>query len=134
MSSLSAADDYNSEKEILLSFRSYIEEHPYLIHFNGSSFDLPYLKHRCRANGIEDFLSPLPNLDLCTTARSMKTGTFSENCRLKTIETKLGFCAEIASAGRTAFSYTQPICKAKFSDRRAVKSTVIYCSFIMKMI
>ena len=33
------ADDYNSEKEILLSFRSYIEEHPYLIHFNGSSFE-----------------------------------------------------------------------------------------------
>lgn len=73
------ADDYNSEKEILLSFRSYIEEHPYLIHFNGSSFDLPYLKHRCRANGIEDFLSPLPNLDLCTTARSMKQVLSLEN-------------------------------------------------------
>ena len=94
------ADDYNSEKEILLSFRSYIEEHPYLIHFNGSSFDLPYLKHRCQANGIEDFLSALPNLDLCATARSMKQVLSLENCRLKTIETKLGFLRRDSFSGK----------------------------------
>lgn len=85
------ADDYTSEKELLLSFRSYIEDHPYLVHFNGSSFDLPYLKHRCQANGIEDFLSSKENLDLCTTARSLKQALSLENCRLKTIETKLRF-------------------------------------------
>lgn len=56
-------DDFSEEKELLLLFRSFLAEHPTLIHYNGCGFDIPYLNkkfsryklmHQIEANAATD--------------------------------------------------------------------------------
>ena len=37
------ADDYQSEEPILEAFLSYLEDFSYLYHFNGCTFDIPFV-------------------------------------------------------------------------------------------
>lgn len=41
------ADNYQSEKEMLVQFLNTLEDFSFLIHFNGRTFDIPYIKAKC---------------------------------------------------------------------------------------
>ncbi|MCH1983591.1 ribonuclease H-like domain-containing protein [Ruminococcus sp. OA3] len=61
------------EKHAIGSFADALPEASCLIHFNGRSFDLPYLKHKCVYYGIADFLSLIPELDLYSVLRPYRS-------------------------------------------------------------
>ena len=42
------ADDYKSEAHIINSFLKLLEDFDYLYHFNGRTFDIPYLLSKCK--------------------------------------------------------------------------------------
>lgn len=46
------ADDYQSEPRILEAFFSYLERFTYLYHFNGCTFDIPFVTAKCEKHGI----------------------------------------------------------------------------------
>ena len=46
------ADDYRSEPMILEAFLSYLEDFTYLYHFNGCTFDIPFVTAKCEKHGI----------------------------------------------------------------------------------
>lgn len=46
------ADDYQSEPEILEAFLSYLKDFSYLYHFNGCTFDIPFITAKCEKHGI----------------------------------------------------------------------------------
>lgn len=46
------ADDYQSEAPILEAFLSYLEDFSYLYHFNGCTFDIPFVKAKCEKHHI----------------------------------------------------------------------------------
>lgn len=46
------ADNYQSEATILESFLSYLEDFSYLYHFNGCTFDIPFVKAKCQKHHI----------------------------------------------------------------------------------
>lgn len=46
------ADDYQSEPKILEAFLSYLEDFTYLYHFNGCTFDIPFVTAKCEKHGI----------------------------------------------------------------------------------
>ncbi len=46
------ADDYQSEEPILEAFLSYLEDFSYLYHFNGCTFDIPFVKAKCKKHHI----------------------------------------------------------------------------------
>ena len=51
------AEDLSEEEAVLKAFSERIHGKKRLIHFNGSTFDLPFLQARCRKYGLEpDFL------------------------------------------------------------------------------
>lgn len=47
------ADNYKSEPDILLSFLEILDKYKYLYHFNGRTFDIPYILDKCRKHGIK---------------------------------------------------------------------------------
>ena len=46
------ADDYKSEAQILSNFLDLLEKYTYLYHFNGKTFDIPYILNKCEKHNI----------------------------------------------------------------------------------
>ena len=46
------ADDYKSEKKILEYFLEYLKKFRVLYHFNGATFDIPYILQKCQKHHI----------------------------------------------------------------------------------
>ena len=61
---LSEAPTEEEERSLLCAFGSLASQKKYLVHFNGTSFDVPYLSHRYRYSGLENPLSSLMQIDL----------------------------------------------------------------------
>ncbi|MCI9078570.1 MAG: ribonuclease H-like domain-containing protein [Lachnospiraceae bacterium] len=47
------ADNYKSEPDIILSFLEVLHNYKYLYHFNGKTFDIPYILDKCVKYGIK---------------------------------------------------------------------------------
>ncbi|WP_130807298.1 ribonuclease H-like domain-containing protein [Senegalia massiliensis] len=78
------------EKEMLIKFIAFISKFKYLISFNGDTFDIPFLNSRIKTNSIDYNINKNNNIDLLKIARKNKNILELENCKLKTIENKLG--------------------------------------------
>lgn len=57
-------DDMAQEKELIRSFLSFSDSFELLIHFNGTTFDVPYLQKKCRRHCLPDTFSTKKQLDL----------------------------------------------------------------------
>ena len=70
------AEDEKEEKDILTHFLSWITEPDnktdLLIHFNGDSFDLPFIAARCQVHGLSCCLPGIPSRDLYRSVRPLK--------------------------------------------------------------
>ncbi len=82
------------EKELLLDFTAFLHEFAIrqnvsLVHFNGDTFDLPYVRHKCVFYGIPDPFAESESIDLCKTARKLKKITGMQSVRQKDVETYL---------------------------------------------
>ena len=93
------ADNYHSEKEILLAFLAFLEKFQCLYHFNGKTFDIPYILQKCQRHAItlsshnkkiledqEDALS----IDLLKHARRLRKVLGLEKCSQTALEQWLG--------------------------------------------
>ncbi len=59
------ADDFSSETIILKSFFEFQKNFNTLIHFNGSRFDIPYLKSCCNQYSLPYKFTYRTNIDIC---------------------------------------------------------------------
>lgn len=93
------ADDYRSEKAILIDFLEFLKDFTYLYHFNGNTFDIPYIIKKCNRHKIripescktifedkEDRYS----IDLLKHIRKLKPLLSLEKCNQTRIEHWLG--------------------------------------------
>ena len=79
--------DYIEEPNIIEAYLSHLDEDSIHVTFNGKTFDVPFIKNRCRYNGIDADLD-LPHLDLMYFAKSMWNEKLP-NCQLQTIEKEI---------------------------------------------
>lgn len=83
------ADDYCSEKSLLTSFFSFVEDFDVLIHYNGTGFDLPYLKRKCCQHGLPFSFDGIRSLDIYKELSPYKKLLPLPNLKQKTIEATL---------------------------------------------
>ena len=76
--------DYIEEPNIIEAYLSHLDEDSIHVTFNGKTFDVPFIKNRCRYNGIDADLD-LPHLDLMYFAKYLWRDELP-NCQLQTIE------------------------------------------------
>lgn len=88
-----------------------------LVHFNGSSFDLPFLKHRCKALHLTESLSQLPSLDLYRELLSMPA-FFRQmpDHKQKSFELLIGYPREDRLSGKEMITAFQEYAKTKDSS------------------
>lgn len=68
---LSECSDDTSESLLLKEFCRIAASRKYLVHFNGTSFDVPYLANRCKALQIPQTFFEMPQIDLYRELRRM---------------------------------------------------------------
>lgn len=99
------------EKEILMTFKEIVRSYPYLLSYNGNTFDIPFLRSRYKYHGIDCPLDKSMNIDLLKVARQLSKELDLENYKLKTVEEFLGIYREDAISGKESvdlyFSYVK---------------------------
>jgi uncharacterized protein YprB with RNaseH-like and TPR domain len=78
------ARDYAEEAAILAELDETLRNRGVLVSYNGRSFDIPYLKGRLRANGLDDRFDAF-HLDLLCHTRKYYRPVLPD-CRLVTVE------------------------------------------------
>lgn len=86
------ADTPGSEPELLAAFFTYLKERrcqeggPILLHFNGDTFDIPFLLKRCRHHGLPYDFSGIRSVDIYQKIRPYKTLLGLESLKQKAVE------------------------------------------------
>lgn len=88
------ADNPEAEPECLEAFFSMTREKTVLVHFNGDTFDLPYLAGRARHYGIPFDLSHTESIDIFRRIRPCRKLLGMDSMKLKAVEQFLGISRE----------------------------------------
>ncbi|MDH3217534.1 MAG: ribonuclease H-like domain-containing protein, partial [Candidatus Krumholzibacteria bacterium] len=81
------ARDYSEEKGMLLHLRDVVGRYPMIVTFNGSGFDVPFLRIRMAVTRVEA-VTPFEHVDLFDTAKEHFADVLAD-CKLETIERHL---------------------------------------------
>lgn len=84
------AETFDDETAVLTCFLTLLEKHRTIITFNGSGFDIPYIKAKCRTLHLPDAFSDKNHIDLFKIVSSLKFLLKLPNYKQKTIEAFLG--------------------------------------------
>lgn len=79
------------EYELLYKLNQLLPNYDTLIHFNGDSFDLPFLKERMKLYNIQELISGLDSFDYYKYLRPMKRFIGTDDLKLKTLEKYAGY-------------------------------------------
>lgn len=114
---LAESEEPSEEIQVLESFCRVALTKNCLVHFNGSSFDLPFLKHRCKALHLTESLSQLPSLDLYRELLSMPA-FFRQmpDHKQKSFELLIGYPREDRLSGKEMITAFQEYAKTKDSS------------------
>ncbi|MCR5279230.1 MAG: ribonuclease H-like domain-containing protein [Lachnospiraceae bacterium] len=80
------ADRYSDEEEILKEFIDFSKPFKYLIHFNGSTFDIPYLTAKFREYHISFNFERFTGFDIYKQVSKLKSFLLLEDCKQKSVE------------------------------------------------
>lgn len=114
------ADDYTSEKDILLSFSDFVSTCTTVVHYNGSSFDIPYLEKKYMAHQLPSPFPSKKSVDLMRGLPKDKAFFKTDNRRLTSMEKLLSFTRNDTFTGKDCIRlYTDFMQKKYFRDRTA---------------
>lgn len=74
------------EYELLFTFNKFIKDFNFIIHYNGNSFDIPFIEKRMKFYNINNNFKRFEQLDLYNVLRPYKELLGLENLKLKTVE------------------------------------------------
>lgn len=85
------ANDYKSEKDILIAFSSFLKDFDFIVNYNGDHFDIPYLEKKYEKYNITSPFLGKSSIDIYKKVKHLKNILCTENMKLSTIEKKLLF-------------------------------------------
>lgn len=116
------ADDYISEEEILRSFASFSSSFDIFVHYNGSTFDIPYLEKKYRASHLPSPFAVKESLDLFRNIKKRKIPFPVPNRKLTTMEHLAGFERHDTYSGKDCIRlYTDFMQNKYFRNPNALK-------------
>lgn len=97
----------SEEEEVLTAFSSLLESRKCLIHFNGSSFDLPYIMHKFTMYELEHAWNMHTQIDLYHRFSPYKRLLSLEHMRQKDLERAAGLIREDTYSGKDLIAIYQ---------------------------
>ncbi|MCC8066226.1 MAG: ribonuclease H-like domain-containing protein, partial [Clostridiales bacterium] len=92
------------ESLLLSSFSHLVNQYRHLIHFNGTTFDLPFIQKRTVANSLEPLLIKMNSLDLYQYFRKLKTILNLSHMNQSALEKYTGWEREDCLSGKEMVS------------------------------
>ena len=80
------AEKYEEEADIIRAFFLFSANYKYFIHFNGSTFDLPFIEQKCSQYDLPYSFDQFEQLDIYKRVTPYKYFLKLPNCKQKTIE------------------------------------------------
>ncbi|MCI9176743.1 MAG: ribonuclease H-like domain-containing protein [Lachnospiraceae bacterium] len=110
----------DQEQEILSAFLELLPQYDTLISFNGTGFDVPFLKGRCAYHKIPEHLDSFRHLDIYKQLSRYKSILGLSNLKQKTLEEFLGIVREdLYSGGDLISIYSEYAKNAALSSQDA---------------
>ena len=89
----------DEEPELLRTFLNFASRYSYLIHYNGNTFDLPFIKHKADQYNIHCRFEKMEGLDIYRRIMPYKNFLKLPDCKLKSVEAFLGISREDGYTG-----------------------------------
>lgn len=83
------AETTQEESCLLFEFFDFMKNYDYLIHYNGTGFDIPYLMHKCTHYNLPYSFEKIESIDLYKILFPVKSMLKLENLKQKTVESYL---------------------------------------------
>lgn len=84
------AENFNEEANILMAFHKFIQNFDTIIHFNGNSFDMPFLQERGKKYHLDFNFDEFQSIDIYKPVSRINHILKMENQKQKTFENLLG--------------------------------------------
>lgn len=123
------AEDKNAEKEALSAFSDFIKDKKYLICYNGTTFDLPYLRKKYEKHGLTFQSYKYEIIDFYRVFASYKGFLGLKGMKQKDIEKFLGIIREDKFSGCELIEWYSKYLKLRFSD--SAEKDEIYNALIL---
>lgn len=114
------AENRQDEPELLRSFSALLAEYDTVISFNGTGFDIPYLKAKYRAHDISDPFCTCVLLDIYKEISRLKTLLALPDLKQKSIESFLGITRQDTYSGGELIEVYQAYRRAPSTDALAL--------------
>lgn len=123
------AEDNKSEKEALSAFSDFIKDKKYLICYNGTTFDLPYLRKKYEKHGLTFQSYKYVIIDFYRVFASYKGFLGLKGLKQKDIEKFLGIIREDKFSGGELIEWYSKYLRLRFSD--SAEKDEIYNALIL---
>ena len=84
------AENFNDEANVLMAFHKFIQNFNTIIHFNGNSFDIPFVKERGKKYMLDFDFDQYQQIDIYKAVNSLNHILKMENQKQKSFEKLLG--------------------------------------------
>ena len=110
------AEDNKSEKEALSAFSDFIKDKKYLICYNGTTFDLPYLMKKYEKHSLTFEAYKYEIIDFYRVFSSYRKFLRLSGLKQKDVEAYLGILREDKYSGGELVEWYAKVLKLRFSD------------------
>ncbi len=88
------AESPKDEPAVIQAFFDFLSDYRLLVHFNGNTFDIPFVSKRAALYEIEDSLSTIESFDILKYIRACKSILGLKSCSQKAVELFMGIYRE----------------------------------------
>ena len=83
-------ENYSEETDVLTEFFGFMQDYQWLVHFNGTTFDLPYLLQKCAILKLPYNFDHIKSLDIYRKINPFRGLLKLPDCKQSTLEKAMG--------------------------------------------
>jgi len=116
------SESIHEEASLITSFFDFLKAYELLIHFNGTGFDIPFIREKIKIHGLDCSFENIQSFDIYRIIKPYRRMFGMDNMRLKTIEGFLNIHRKDKLDGEELIGvYASYLGKKRYEDLRQIR-------------